>query len=152
MWACSCRSLSSNSRARQWQTTWDHRNSPVTYQFPPSDLIPGLVDLYFQNVNLYLPLLHRPTFERSLAEGLALADKDFAATVMLVCASGARFSKDPRVLLDTEEEKEASAGWKWFVQVVEDAEMLPVLRNITLHELQKFAVRKLYADAPCAHS
>ncbi|KIY67873.1 hypothetical protein CYLTODRAFT_375321 [Cylindrobasidium torrendii FP15055 ss-10] len=127
-----------------WQTTWDDRNDPVTYEFPPSDLMPDLVDLYFKNVNIYVPLLHRPTFERSLEEGLALADKSFAGTVMLVCASGARFSKDPRVLLDTDEQKEASAGWKWFIQVLEGAEVLPVLRNVTLHELQKFTLLGLY--------
>ncbi|KAJ7849906.1 fungal-specific transcription factor domain-containing protein, partial [Mycena leptocephala] len=46
--------------------------------------------------NIYLPLLHRPTFERGLAEGLHLRDDGFAATVLVVCAIGSRWSMDPR--------------------------------------------------------
>ena len=63
----------------------------------PADLAQTLVDLYFSKINIYLPLLHRPTFEKSVAEGLHHTDGLFASTYVLVCAVGARFSDDPRV-------------------------------------------------------
>lgn len=65
-----------------------------------------------------MPLLHRPTFERAIKEGLHLQDPKFGANVLLVCANGARFCDDPRVLSegeleenneDKEEEEESSA-------------------------------------------
>ncbi|KAJ7686153.1 hypothetical protein B0H14DRAFT_3674848 [Mycena olivaceomarginata] len=73
---------------------------PPQYDFPPPDLAASLVDLYFAHINLLLPLLHRPIFARALAAGLHLTNDGFAATYLLVCAIGARFSSDPRVLLD----------------------------------------------------
>ncbi len=73
----------------------------------------SLIDLYFTRSNLFLPILHRPTFESSIAEGLHFHDEGFGSTLLLVCALGSRFSNDPRVLLDGIED-EHSAGWKWF--------------------------------------
>lgn len=42
------------------------------YTFPPLPLMLELAGLYFAHVNKYLPLLHRPTFERNVREGLYL--------------------------------------------------------------------------------
>ncbi|KAH6913531.1 fungal-specific transcription factor domain-containing protein [Coprinopsis sp. MPI-PUGE-AT-0042] len=101
------------------QHPWEGRTtstSKAQYIFPEDDLITHLVDLYFTKINLYLPLLHRPSFERSIGEGLHLTDDGFGGTLLLVCASGSRFSEDRRVLLDGEESFH-SAGWKWFEQV-----------------------------------
>ena len=78
--------------------------------------------------NNYTPVLHRPEFDRMLAAGRHLNDEDFASIVLLVCAIGARWSTDRRVLLDEEarvddddegedHEEWHSAGWKWFKQV-----------------------------------
>lgn len=75
-----------------------------------------LIDRYFNETNLYIPLLHRPTFERSIRDGLHLTDRMFGATVLSVCAIGSLFSDDPRVLLD-DVDSPHSAGWKWFRQV-----------------------------------
>jgi hypothetical protein len=96
-----------------------------------------LVDLYFEHINLYLPLLHRPTFERSINEGLHLRDARFGANVLLVCANGSRFSDDPRVLLDGEKSRHSS-GWKWFdqVQMVKKSFLNPP----TLYDLQFYSV------------
>ncbi|KAF9009903.1 hypothetical protein BDQ17DRAFT_1347115 [Cyathus striatus] len=54
------------------------------YNFPPRDLMDELVDAYFEHVNLVLPLLHRPTFKRSIEEGLYLRDDGFGGVVLLV--------------------------------------------------------------------
>ncbi|KAL0953207.1 hypothetical protein HGRIS_004462 [Hohenbuehelia grisea] len=101
-------------RHNPWETF--SQDATPEYSFPETDLIASLVDLYFANFNAYFPLLHRPTFERSVAEGLHLKDDGFAAVVILVCANGARFSDDPRILLDGNDSYH-SCGWKWFAQV-----------------------------------
>ncbi|KAI0682882.1 fungal-specific transcription factor domain-containing protein [Cytidiella melzeri] len=98
------------------------------FSFPPPDLLSSLVSLYFSMHNKYTPVLHRPSFERMLADNRHLSDEDFASIVLLVSALGARWSNDRRVLLDEEariddddesEDREVwhSAGWKWFKQV-----------------------------------
>jgi hypothetical protein len=45
---------------------------PQTYNFPSEPLMGQLLELYFIHQNIYLPLLHRPTFERGVADGLHL--------------------------------------------------------------------------------
>ncbi len=75
----------------------------------------SLIDLYFTRSGLYLPILHRPTFERDVRVDLHKHDQGFGSVVLLVCALGARFSNDPRVLLEGIKDQH-SAGWKWFHQ------------------------------------
>ncbi|KAH9910329.1 fungal-specific transcription factor domain-containing protein [Epithele typhae] len=105
--------------------------------FPPADLLATLVDLYFTNVNDYMPLLHRPTLEQGIREGMHLHDEGFGSTVLLVCANGSRFTDDPRVLLDGNEIPQ-SAGWKWFqqVQMVRKSLLAPP----RLYDLQIYAL------------
>ncbi|THH00007.1 hypothetical protein EW026_g2467 [Hermanssonia centrifuga] len=83
--------------------------------FPEKDLMESLIDLYFTRSGLYLPILHRPTFERDVRVDLHKHDQGFGSVVLLVCALGARFSNDPRVLLEGIKDQH-SAGWKWFHQ------------------------------------
>ncbi|KAJ7926737.1 fungal-specific transcription factor domain-containing protein [Mycena leptocephala] len=83
-----------------------------TYDFPSEPLMGQLLELYFTHQNIYLPLLHRPTFERGVLEGLHLRDDGFAATVLVVCAIGSRWSMDPRMT-----GAGLSCGWEWFNQV-----------------------------------
>lgn len=104
-------------------------NEHYDFTFPPADLIAELVPLYFLHYNTYCPLLHRPTFVQGIKDGLHLRDPGFGSVVMMVCALGARFSEDPRVLLEEEaasqresgksdsEKTWHSAGWMWFIQV-----------------------------------
>lgn len=86
-----------------------------SFDFPPDDLIPTLTRSYFSWYNTYLPLLHRPTFDRAVSEGLHLRDQGFASVLLLVCALGSRFSDDPRVLIPEYDDCH-SAGWHWFHQ------------------------------------
>ncbi|KAF7292702.1 Fungal-trans domain-containing protein [Mycena indigotica] len=99
-------------------------NGVSSYNFPPSTLLSSLVALYFTHMNVYIPLLHRPIFEKLIAAKIHEVDSKFAETVLLVCAIGARYSNDPEVLLDAridgrddERQKQLSSGWKYFVQV-----------------------------------
>src|SRR5688572_30357854 len=110
---------------------------PPPYDFPEPDLASALIDIYFEYVNLYLPLLHQPTFRREVEQGLHLTHEGFAATYLLVCAVASRFSEDPRVLV-TGVDNHHSAGWRWFdqVQMVRKSLLSPP----SLYDLQFYCV------------
>ena len=97
----------------------------------------ALIDLYFTRVNLFMPLLHRPTFDKGIAKGYHRQSSDFGGTVLLACAIGSRHSADPRVFLPGAN-SEHSAGWKWFdqVQMVRKARLAPP----TIYDLQNYSV------------
>ncbi|PPQ71792.1 hypothetical protein CVT24_006143 [Panaeolus cyanescens] len=123
-------------------------NDVPTYTYPPEDLMPSLIDAYFTQMNNFLPLLHRPTFERSIADGLHYTDSMFGATVLLVCAHGSRYSDDPRVRserADGELEGQRSAGWKWFEQV--NVLRKSLFKRTTLYELQMQALHVLFSQS-----
>ncbi|KAK0480213.1 fungal-specific transcription factor domain-containing protein [Armillaria novae-zelandiae] len=111
-----------SKRSEFWTTRpWESAGNILdgrfpSYSFPEDDLLLSLIELYFANVNIFLPLLHRPTFERSIRENLHMKDEMFGAVLLLVCAVASRYSNDMRVLLDGEESRHSS-GWKWFDQV-----------------------------------
>ncbi|KZT00948.1 uncharacterized protein LAESUDRAFT_731789 [Laetiporus sulphureus 93-53] len=119
--------------------------------FPEDDLMWKLIDLYFVNVNVYLPFLHRPTFERGVRAGLHLDDEGFGSTVLLVCANGARFTDDPRVLLpdgDKGEKNSLSCGWEWFKQVQMIRKSL--LAPPQLYDLQIYCLTALFLQGSSA--
>lgn len=91
-------------------------------------------------MNLLIPLLHRPTFERQLMQGVHLHNPSFAAVYLLVCATASRFSDDPRVFLEGVESGvvEHSAGWKFFTQVQMVRRTL--LGPPSLEDLQSYCV------------
>ncbi|KAJ7661660.1 hypothetical protein B0H17DRAFT_953534, partial [Mycena rosella] len=101
--------------------------------FPDPDLLRSLVSDYFAKVNILLCLLHRPTFERGLSAGLHLEDRRFGATVLAVCALAAKYSDDPRVLLEGTN-TQLSAGWKYFRQL--QLVGMELTHSITLDEVQ----------------
>ncbi|KAJ3710185.1 fungal-specific transcription factor domain-containing protein [Lentinula raphanica] len=98
-----------------WQNP-NPRRPPPPYKFPPDDLMYTLFDLYFMHINPLLLFLHRPSFLRSVAEGLHRTDRYFGGLVLCVCALAARFSNDSRVLEDSLT-SERSIGWKWIRQI-----------------------------------
>lgn len=134
------------SSYNQWErSTLD--TSEHKYVFPEEDLIFTLLDIYFTEIDPYIPLIHRPTFEASVRAGLHLRDRFLGATLLVVCACSARYSNDPRVLCEGEKSW-LSAGWKWFNQV-------QTIRNYvihlpSLHELQFYCVR-LYSMMVIPH-
>ncbi|KAH9935116.1 fungal-specific transcription factor domain-containing protein, partial [Epithele typhae] len=81
--------------------------------FPPRDLIDKLANAYFDAFNMYLPLLHRPTFNKHLDDGKHLTDRGIGSVVFLVCALGARHVlDDPRTVVGHKD-----PGWHWFEHV-----------------------------------
>ncbi|KAF9446214.1 hypothetical protein P691DRAFT_733649 [Macrolepiota fuliginosa MF-IS2] len=114
------------------------------YVFPPKDLIASLVTQYFTQINPFLPLLHRSTFEKGIDNGLHLTDSHFGATVLLVCALGSRYSDDSRVFVEGSESTR-SAGWKWFEQV--RVLRASFFKRTSLHELQAYALFVLFSQS-----
>ncbi|KAK7008008.1 fungal-trans domain-containing protein [Favolaschia claudopus] len=129
----SCPSL---TRPVYWTPTpWEVPPEPrIDLEFPPDDLLHDLIDIYFQQVNIYWPILHRPTFEKSLADRLHLQNPSFGAVVLAVCAVASRNSADERVFLPCEHGK-LSAGWKWFRQIPRPFSGQTV-KSASLYELQ----------------
>ncbi|KAG8213977.1 hypothetical protein J3R82DRAFT_10726 [Butyriboletus roseoflavus] len=99
-------------------------------EFPPQDLAISLIKLYFENINPFFPLFHRPTFERQWREGLQHKNTWFGCLCLSVFAVASRWSDDPRVLDDgkddapqakqlIEEYKWQRAGWRFFNAAVD---------------------------------
>ncbi|KAF7351239.1 Zn(2)-C6 fungal-type domain-containing protein [Mycena sanguinolenta] len=118
------------------------------YIFPDPDLLSALVDLYFAHKNLYFPVLHRPTFERSIADRLHTRDTTFGAVVLLVCAIGSRFSDDAR--LSPPGAEPLRRGWQFFDQLPLRLDHL--FETPTLYDLQYYCLATSFLEnsAPAA--
>ncbi|KAG6919334.1 hypothetical protein DXG01_006880 [Tephrocybe rancida] len=115
------RSILEGKRAHFWYSPSWHplqteAKPSLSYSYPDEDLLLSLVAAYFEQINTFFPLFHRPSFEKSVAEGLHHRDVSFGGTLLLVCALGSGYIDDPRVLYDGTTSAH-SAGWKWFEQV-----------------------------------
>ncbi|KAF7300072.1 Zn(2)-C6 fungal-type domain-containing protein [Mycena kentingensis (nom. inval.)] len=112
------------------------------YTFPPLPLIVELVDLYFSNVNIYLPLLHRPTFERAVLDGSYIQDAGFGGTVLLVCAVASRWHPNPSTGAHPDAAPTAvpglACGWAWFDQIQLFRNRL--FTQATLYDLQQYCL------------
>jgi len=92
-------------------------SEPLSSQhFPDYDLLMDLIQLFFDNVNIHFPLLHRPTFEKSIGDNLHLTNHLFGASVLALCAVASRYSNDGRAVLEGTDSLHSS-GWKWFRQI-----------------------------------
>ncbi|KAJ7021461.1 hypothetical protein C8F04DRAFT_267477 [Mycena alexandri] len=141
----------STKRPLFWRSPWeyDHLEREQVYPplvFPEPDLLQSLVELYFTKVNIIMFLLHRPSFEKSLASGLHLVDRQFGSTVLGVCAMAAKYSDDPRVLL--EGTNSLSAGWKYFCQL--DPQRRTFLKPFTIYEAQVICLYIFYGQGSSA--
>ncbi|KAG6845927.1 hypothetical protein H0H87_000733 [Tephrocybe sp. NHM501043] len=88
-------------RERLWEES--NMNTPdliaqLLSAFPPSDLVPELIRVYFVHYNSPLPLLHRPTFERQWKENLHHTNVWFTAVCLGIFSIASRWSSDPRVI------------------------------------------------------
>ncbi|KAA1476286.1 hypothetical protein DENSPDRAFT_806972 [Dentipellis sp. KUC8613] len=127
-------------RLNPWERNIAHEEKKH-FTFPEPDLLESLIDLYFKHINVLMPLLHRPTFNAAVAEGLHHRDENFAGVLLLVCACGSRYSDDERVLLDGTDSWH-SAGWAWFSQVHMVRKAL--LSAPCLYDLQMYSLFILY--------
>ncbi|KAK0466093.1 fungal-specific transcription factor domain-containing protein [Desarmillaria tabescens] len=120
---------------RPWHNPHRYVPQGMDFKFPPGDLIPTLIDSYFMYFNTFLPILHRPTFDKSLKEGLHYKNYQFGGVVLIVCALGSKYVDDPRVLMEGEQSK-WSNGWKWVAQVTSRRRAFPSLDPPNLYDTQ----------------
>ncbi|KAI0768787.1 fungal-specific transcription factor domain-containing protein [Trametes elegans] len=97
-----------------WTVDMMAEELPPHTDFPPPDLLQDLMDYYFNALNLYAPILHRPTLEQGIKDGLHLQYQGFGAVLLMVCANGSRWSDDPRI---EQYSVPGRPGWKWFQQI-----------------------------------
>lgn len=115
--------------------------------WPPEDLCPTLVDLFFEHKKPLLPVLHEPTFRCQFADRLYERDRPFRLLCLAVLACGSRFTDDERVRLPAElipsgmpsSYAKYSAGWPLMGQIM--AEPFDWNAPPTLCELQQLVVR-----------
>jgi hypothetical protein len=107
-----------------------------TFDFPAADLLPVLIDKYFEETDVLFSLLYRPAVERAVHDGLHLRDEAFACVLLMICAVGAPFVDDARVRIDG---APLSVGWRYFrqVQLVRKSLLAPP----NLYDLQLYCVR-----------
>ncbi|KAH7103993.1 fungal-specific transcription factor domain-containing protein [Auriculariales sp. MPI-PUGE-AT-0066] len=81
---------------------------------PDHDQVTKLVTSYFDNFNIYYPILHRPLFEKQLSDPQDSRDQYFVALLLVVCALGDTFllRRDTRTTKLT-----MPAGWQYFEQI-----------------------------------
>jgi hypothetical protein len=96
-----------------------------------------LIQLFFTKINIHIPLLHRPTFERSIRDHLHLVDHPFGDSVLAVCAVASRYSNDPRTILEGTDSLH-SRGWKWFRQIKPFQH--PIGQAASVYQLQTYLV------------
>jgi hypothetical protein len=93
---------------------------------PPPDLFESLIELFFKHVSPLIPIIHEPTLRAQIRAGLHTRDHSFARLMLAICALAAKWTKDPRVLHESEqaaveagdpEAPRLSAGVKYFNQV-----------------------------------
>ncbi|KAJ6584811.1 fungal-specific transcription factor domain-containing protein [Mycena capillaripes] len=109
------------------------------YVYPAPDLIASLLHLYFTNVHPTIPILHRPSFERSVAEGLHFTDVEFGGALLSVLGVASRYSNDPRVFVDPNEPLSAGAPF------IRQIRILRKLFHPTIHEVQMYCLLTLHA-------
>jgi len=121
----------------EWEAGESRHNE--SFIFPPSHIMPLLVDKYFDHMNLYLPVLHRPTFERLLYnEHLHLRDEGFASTVLVVCAIG-----EKRIDAQVDVKIDKLKGWAFFSQVQDRRQnylSLPTIFDLQFHAVSSWAL------------
>ncbi|KAJ7697787.1 fungal-specific transcription factor domain-containing protein [Mycena rosella] len=122
---------------------WEFVTPRPNYDFPEDDLAIALISLYFDNINIFFSLLHRPTFESAFAATLHLRNDGFGGTLLLVCALGALYSDDPRVH-PAAVPSGSPAGWRWFSQAVLVGHQLS--SQPTLYDLQSYCLTTQFLE------
>ncbi|KAG6903053.1 hypothetical protein C0995_007486 [Termitomyces sp. Mi166 len=140
-------------RERQWEERNTDTADLITQllsAFPPADLIPELIRIYFVYSNFPLPLLHRPTFDRQWNENLHHTNVWFAVVCLGIFSIASRWSDDTRVIPNGATTASGSpdwslAGWKYCKAGLAVFEVrFRLFCPTTLFELQSFSLFATY--------
>lgn len=100
-----------------------------------------LVNVYYEEVDIFYHLLYRPKFERQVfQERLHESDHSFGNLVLAVCALASKYVTDYRVALDSGNAH--TAGWLYYHQIRPKSTILT--RTPRLCEVQTLAVRSTF--------
>lgn len=135
----------------KWELEWGgygkeapHLVAAVLSYFPPDDVAHRLLDLFFCHTNTYLPLLHRPTFERYWHQRLHHSNIWFAVVCVLMFAVASRWYESDEGLVGgppTEKEDWKATGWRWFFVALEvHCIRRSIFCSATLFEVQTLIV------------
>ncbi|KAJ7897627.1 fungal-specific transcription factor domain-containing protein [Mycena olivaceomarginata] len=115
---------------------WDTQRCTETQHltFPQEHLLSSLISLYFVNVNIFIPVLHRPSFEDGLARRIHLRQDDFASTLLLVCELGSLYLPEHGV----SDGDRSKLAWSWYDQVELCGHSLR--RQPTTYDLQAYCL------------
>ncbi|KAJ7358414.1 fungal-specific transcription factor domain-containing protein [Mycena albidolilacea] len=105
--------------------------------FPKDHLMASLASAYFSNVNLFLPLLQRPTFLASIQRQFHLRHSGFASVLLLVCTLGSLYLPDDVLTGDRHE-----LARQWYDQVELCGQSLQ--QQPTLYDLQAYCLAAQY--------
>lgn len=105
-------------------------NIKPNYEYPEPKLLYKLVDTYFREVNIFMPILHRPTFENAVGDGLHLRDAGFGSLLLVVCAVATTFSNGEAFDYATR----SSRVSPWFLQVQRSNQS--ILGPVRLYDVQ----------------
>ncbi|KAJ7136887.1 fungal-specific transcription factor domain-containing protein [Mycena epipterygia] len=126
-------------------------NPPVPpYSFPEGDFLMSLISFYFENINPFLPLLHRHTFESGVRRKLHLTHAGFAKTVLLVCALGALYSNDVQGPPRAPGMPPRPPGFRWIEQVDLLGHM--VQGHPTIYDLQSYCLAAAFVNCACSRA
>ncbi|KAF9058470.1 fungal-specific transcription factor domain-containing protein [Rhodocollybia butyracea] len=125
-----------------WQRDLPHDEVPLV--FPEPDLLNELIGIYFTYVEVHMPMLHRRTLERSIAEGLHFVDVRFGHIVLAVCALASRYSNDSRNMPNGTDSTH-SMGWRWYRQI--SFKVSTFVEAPRLYDLQLCVLMVMYLQA-----
>ncbi|KAF9058469.1 fungal-specific transcription factor domain-containing protein [Rhodocollybia butyracea] len=126
----------------RWQRDLPHDEIPLV--FPEPDLLRELIGIYFTQFEVYMPLLHRKTFEHSIAQGLHFVDVGFGNVVLAMCALASRCSSDLRNMPDGTNSS-YSMGWRWYRQI--SFKISTFIETPRLYDLQLCVLMVMYLQA-----
>ncbi|KAJ7122397.1 fungal-specific transcription factor domain-containing protein [Mycena epipterygia] len=118
-----------------------------SYLFPDDELLMSLISLYFQNVDPFLPLLHRHTFESGVRQKFHLTHAGFGKTVLLVCALGTQYSTDSQPTCTPGNLSPRPPGWRWFEHVDLFGHMAHT--HPTIYDLQSYCLAAAFVNCAC---
>lgn len=132
----------------KWELDWESHNidapdliAAVLKFFPSDDVANRLFDLFFRHTNTYLPLLHRPTFERQWQNQLHHSNIWFATVCILMFAVASRWYAVGEDSPTSPGEDWKAVGWRWFFVALDVHCIRPTLScPATLFEIQTFVV------------
>ncbi|KAF9520728.1 hypothetical protein BS47DRAFT_1481125, partial [Hydnum rufescens UP504] len=131
----------------EWSTTNELKHSEMAREreclasivFPPADLMEALIHLFVRHVSPIAPIIDISTLEEQYTSGLYLRDLRHARLLLMVCALGSIYSKDPRVLYDVQ--GRLVPGYEYFFQL---RFWRCPYQAVQLHELQTCALIATY--------